>query len=206
MVWLEVVKPVLPDYDQMALKVFMEAISSAGGLKKLIEYRNLTWLPSLAEAAYVVVLKNEATLTDYQIAEKLGITEQTVKNILKADTSKVAEYLQGVAEKVDEHKAGGLAKIAYEKLKAEGRLESEEVTQAEARDIESSLEIEFFWAIQTLRRIKGLDFPAGEGELKERLTGITIKGRRIEELLDKIGYPVKTPAELLHKLKEAAER
>ncbi|MEM1658334.1 MAG: hypothetical protein QXK94_04785 [Candidatus Jordarchaeales archaeon] len=203
---MEVIRPILPDYDRMAMKVFMEAIASAGGLKKLIEYRNLTWLPSLAEAAYVVVLKNEATLTDYQIAEKLGITEQTVKNILKADTSKVADYLKGMAEKVDEHKAGGLAKIAYEKLKKEGRLEAEEITHNEARSIEKSLNVEFLWAIQVLSRIRGLDFPVEKKELQERLVGISVKGKPVEEILDKMEYPVKSPADLLRKIKQAAEQ
>lgn len=45
------------DIDFMAERVFNESIKILGGLKKLIEYRNLAWLPSLAEASYTVVLK-----------------------------------------------------------------------------------------------------------------------------------------------------
>ena len=47
------------DVDVVAERVFNESIKLLGGLRKLIEYRNLTWLPSLAEASYTVVLKEE---------------------------------------------------------------------------------------------------------------------------------------------------
>ena len=112
------------DIDKMAEKVFFESIRQLGGLKKLIEYRNLTWLPSLAEAAYVVVLKNEAMKTYKEIAQELGITEQTVKNIATADEEEVIKYIEGeIEERPKEHIAGGLAKLAYKKLKEEGKLE-----------------------------------------------------------------------------------
>lgn len=117
---MEVLKVEAGDYyDKLAEKVFMEAIKIAGGLRKLIEYRNLTWLPSLAEAVYVVVLKNEAALTNKEIAAKLGITEQTVANILRAEAEEVEKWLKGELVEVDEHKAGALAKLAYEKMKKE---------------------------------------------------------------------------------------
>ncbi|HIP57906.1 MAG TPA: regulatory domain protein [Archaeoglobus profundus] len=119
-----IAKPKGGDIDKMAEKVFFESIRQLGGLKKLIEYRNLTWLPSLAEAAYVVVLKNEAMKTYKEIAQELGITEQTVKNIATADEQEVVKYIEGeIEERPKEHIAGGLAKLAYKKLKEEGRLE-----------------------------------------------------------------------------------
>ena len=119
-----IAKPKGGDIDKMAEKVFFESIRQLGGLKKLIEYRNLTWLPSLAEAAYVVVLKNEAMKTYKEIAQELGITEQTVKNIATADEEEVIKYIEGeIEERPKEHIAGGLAKLAYKKLKEEGRLE-----------------------------------------------------------------------------------
>ena len=119
---MEVIKPVNGEelINSLAKKVFMECIEMLGGLKKLVEYRHLTWLPSLAEAAYVVVMKNEGLMNNMQIAEKLGITKQTVENILRADEEEVKKFLQGDVEKVDEHKAGGLAKLAYKKIKNEG--------------------------------------------------------------------------------------
>lgn len=122
-----IARPKGGDVDKMAEKVFYESIKILGGLKKLVEYRNLTWLPSLAEAAYVVVLKNEAFKTYGEIARELGITEQTAKNIANADEEEVRKYLEGELEdKPREHIAGGIAKLAYRKLKDEGRLHSEE--------------------------------------------------------------------------------
>jgi len=103
--------------DALAEKVFLECIKIIGGLRKLVEYRNLTWLPSLAEASYVVVMKEELMKTSREIAENLGITEQTVKNILSADEEEIKKYLEGEIEKVDEHKAGGIAKLAYRNIK-----------------------------------------------------------------------------------------
>ena len=104
--------------DELAEKVFLESIKVVGGLKKLIEYRNLTWLSSLAEAAYVVVLKNEALKTNKQISEILGITENTVRNILSADEIKAKEFLEGKIEEFNEHKAGAIAKLAYKNIKS----------------------------------------------------------------------------------------
>jgi len=192
-----ITKPVTVGIDAMAEQVFSESIALLGGLKKLVEYRNLTWLPSLAEAAYVVVLRNEAMKSYGEIAKELGITEQTVRNIATAKEDKVRAYLDGEIEKPDEHVAGGLAKLAYQKLKKEGRL-GEEVRLAQ-REAEV---LGIDWAVHVLARIKGLDFPAGKKELAERLSGLVIGGRKAEEVLEKLDYPVKTPAELLHAIKE----
>ena len=194
-----IVKPKGGDVDKMAEKVFMESIAILGGLKKLVQYRNLTWLPSLAEAAYVVVMKNEAAKTYREIAEFLGITEQTVRNIATADEEKVMEYIEGeLEERPKEHIAGGIAKMAYKRLKETGKLyEGDEVViggeEIEVLDID--------WAVHVLARIKGLDFPASKEDLEERLKGLVIKGKKIEEILEKLEYPVKSPAELLHGIK-----
>ncbi len=196
-----IAKPKGGNVDKIVERVFQESIKILGGLKKLITYRNLTWLPSLAEAAYVVVLKNEVLKTYSEIAKELGITEQTVKNIATADEEEVKKYLEGEIEKVDEHKAGGIAKLAYRKLKEEGKLEGEEVEiyhdEIEALGID--------WAIHVLARIRGLDFPVDKDALLERLKGLIARGKPIEEILEKIEYPVKNPAELLHKIKEKLE-
>lgn len=185
--------------DELAKLVFDEAIEVIGGLKKLVEYRNLTWLPSLAEAAYVIVMKNEAAMTNQQIAERLGLTEQTVANILRADEKEIEKFIKGETEELDTHKAGALAKVAYKRVKAKGL---EEVVHIDSKSAEV---VGVLWAYQVLRSIRGLDFPVEKEDLKGKLEGIEVHGKNVEELLEKIEYPVKTPAELLHKLKEAAK-
>ena len=111
-----IAKSIGMNVDKMAEKVFLESINLLGGLRKLIEYRNLTWLPSLAESAYVVVLKNEALKTYREIAKELGISEQTARNISTADEEKVREYIEGkLEEKPSEHIAGGIA-VSYTHL------------------------------------------------------------------------------------------
>ncbi|MCD6512419.1 MAG: KaiC associated regulatory domain-containing protein [Thermoplasmata archaeon] len=184
------------DIDSMAEKVFMESIRIIGGLRKLIEYRNLTWLPSLAEASYVIIMKNEAIKTYKEIAYELGITEQTAKNIATADEERVKEYIINEGERPDEHIAGGLAKLAYKKIKQEGGFEESSFSKEEIE----ALGID--WAVHVLARIKGIDFPADEEVLKTHLEGMEIMGKRIEDILSAIEYPVKSPAELLHKIKE----
>lgn len=58
------------------------------------------------------------------------------------------------------------------------------------------------WAVHVLARIRGLGFPASKEQIAERLRGMVVKGRAVEEILDEIEYPVKSPAELLHKIRE----
>jgi predicted transcriptional regulator len=41
------------DIDAMAIRVFLKSLELIGGPRKLIEYRNLTWIPSLMEASYL---------------------------------------------------------------------------------------------------------------------------------------------------------
>ncbi len=184
--------------DTIAERIFHESIRILGGLKKLVEYRNLTWLPSLAEAAYVVALKNEAIKTNREIAEFLGITEQTVKNILSADEDRVKEYISGGIERPKEHIAGGIAKLAYRAIK-ESRDNMEERLEI-MEESAKSLGVE--WAVYVLTKIKGLDFPANRDELKERLSDYVVMGKKLEDILDEIEYPVRNPAELLHKIRK----
>lgn len=186
--------------DTIAERIFQESIRILGGLKKLVEYRNLTWLPSLAEAAYVIALKNEAIKTNREIAEHLGITEQTVKKILSADEMAVMEYLKGEREKVDEHVAGGLAKMAYRAIKENRDNLSERMKIME----ESARSLGVDWAVHVLSSIKGLDFPIENSEpLVERLGGYKIKGRDLKQILESLDYPITNPAELLHKIRES---
>ncbi|CUS76521.1 hypothetical protein [Candidatus Kryptobacter tengchongensis] len=72
--------------DEIVLKVFLKALDIVGGPRKLILYRHLTWVPSLIEACYAVVLKEKFLKTESEIAQILGLTKQTVRNILSAKT------------------------------------------------------------------------------------------------------------------------
>ncbi len=110
-------------YDQRALQVFLKAIELVGGPRGLIEHRRLTWLPSLMEAAYAVVLHEEGHKSQTEIAAFLGLSTQAVRQILSAPTTAVQERLLGEmprTQKTRTHVAGGLARLAYEALRREG--------------------------------------------------------------------------------------
>ncbi len=114
----EMIQAVNP--DPLAVRVFLKALDLMGGPRQVIAYRNLTWLPSLLEAAYIIVLAREYERTSSEIAAMLGITEQTVRNVLRSDPAQVKarleEEVRGQEPRV--HVAGALAKWAYEEIKA----------------------------------------------------------------------------------------
>jgi len=183
----------------------------------LFEYRNLTWVPSLMEAAYAVVLKNEALKTDDEIAEFIGITKQTVRNMLSADPELVMMKLKGELEskEVKVHTAGGLAKLAYEEVKKGNDYIAfvasvcEDYVKKHMETAETCPDVGFVWPVYVLKAIKGMDFPVDESrkeELKQRLSGVKVKEFMASELVDKLEFPIKSPAELLHKLAEAVKK
>ncbi len=190
--------------DELAFKVFIKALEILGGPRRLIEYRNLTWVPSLMAASYAVVLHDKQMKTYEEIAAQLGLSKQTVERMLRADPAEVMKKVSGEweGEKFDEHIAGGLAKEAWRRLK-----EGEEINLAVVPS-KNVLEAAGgpVWAVLTLTRIKGIDFPIkSPEELKERLRGIEIHGKDATELLERLEYPIRSPAELLRKLRTAAE-
>lgn len=105
------------NYDELALLTFTNVIKELGGPKKMIQYKQLTWLPSLMEACYVVVLHEKGKKTADEIAFYLGITKETVKRILSSDTETVKKKIEGEAKDIEVHVAGGLAKLAWETIK-----------------------------------------------------------------------------------------
>ncbi len=188
------------DIDAMAIRVFLKSLELIGGPRKLIEYRNLTWIPSLMEASYAVVLRDMANKTEAEIAEFLGLTRQTVRNMLRAEPELVLKKLEGELEEKTPraHTEGGLAKLAYKEIK-EGR---ENLTMFLHILQVASESLGVFWPVEIMRRIKGADFPLGKEELLERLKGLKVKEKNIEEILEKLSYPVKSPADPLAQIRE----
>ncbi len=184
------------DVDAMAIRVFLKALEILGGPRKLIEYRNLTWITSLMEAAYAIVLAEEAFKTEDDIADFLGLTRQTVRNILRADPELVMKKLEGeLQEKTPRaHTAGGLAKIAYKEIK-EGR---DALVFFSAAFQESAKVLGVGWPAEVLARIKGLTWPASPQEVAERLAGLVVEGKELAQLVRAYEGEIPHPRELLH--------
>jgi probable regulatory domain-containing protein len=200
------------DVEQLVTRVFFRAIDLLGGLSKLTEFRTLTWLPSLARAAYVVVLREEYLRTEEEIAQKVGLTKNTVRSILRADPTLAMEKVQKLEELAREelkemkvHTAGGIAKLAYKMVKEgnEAEILSHFCTVV-AEEVARALDIP--WAYAVLKHLRGVKFPIQVQDsqvLKEKLKGIKIKTHPAEEVVDRLPYPIKTPAVLLHEIKLA---
>ena len=192
------------DIDALATRVFLKGLEILGGPKKLIEYRNLTWLPSLMSAAYSVVLFNEAGKTEDEIAEFLGLTKNTVRNILRANPEAVKKKLEEEVkdEETRVHTAGAIAKLAYQEIK-EGR-DYLTIFAEYLKDLsDKSQAFEVQWPVEVLVKIKGTDFPVKSAEeLKEKLTGVKVGEKEVVEILEQLDYPIENPAELLHKIRE----
>ncbi len=186
------------------LRVFLKAIDLLGGAYGLVQKRNLTWLPSLLQAAYIVVL-TEHGRTASEIASFLGITEQTVRNALRSDVDVLkakleSEGLEEGDEKLKTHVAGALAKWAYSEIKA-GREHIPFLAEI-FEEFGKALGIE--WPVEVLSRIRGLRFPVSKEQIAERLKDLkAIKEKPMEEILARLPDTLNTPGELLHSIKEA---
>ena len=199
-------KPVEVEMEPLVARVFLKAVDLLGGLKKLAEYRTLTWLPSLARASFVVVLREEYLRSEEEIAREIGLSKQTVRNMLRANPelalSKI-ENIEGLSQEERKglrvHTAGGIAKIAYKMVK-EGDEGGDLFLDYCIRTAES---LDIPWAYLVLRRLKGVKFPLkSPKDLSDRVKGVVIKGREAEEVLGELEYPIRTPAQLLHLIKE----
>ncbi len=202
------------ELESLVARVFFKAIDLLGGLTKLAEYRTLTWLPSLARAAYAVVLSDEYFYTEDEIAERVGLTRNTVRNILRADPElalyKVQHLEELTAEEKKElrvHTAGGIAKLAYRMIK-EGQ-EAQSLLQFCQRMTEEAVQVvcEAPWPYLVLKYLRGVTYPiTGPEALAERLKGIRAHGLEVSQIVQEISYPIKTPAQLLHEIKEHLQK
>jgi probable regulatory domain-containing protein len=197
------------EVEQLVTRVFFKAIELLGGLSKLAEFRTLTWLPSLARAVSAVVLKEQYMKSDEEIAQKIGLTKNTVRNILRADPELALQKIKSLEELASEeakelkvHTAGGIAKLAYKEIK-EGHEAQTLLYYCSLVASEIARALDVPWAYQVLKRTKGIKYPIISKEaLQERLSGISIKGNPIEEILNHLHYPLRTPAVLIHEIKE----
>lgn len=124
--------------EGLALLVFLKALELAGGPEELIRRRHLTWVPTLMAAAYAVVLREQWARTDEEIARELGTTVQTVRHMLRADPDRVQARLEEPMpedEASRDHIAGGLAKLAYRRLRHGGERVALMDTLAEAQEM-----------------------------------------------------------------------
>ncbi|MGB9667799.1 MAG: bacterio-opsin activator [Thermosulfidibacteraceae bacterium] len=192
------------DLDAFSMRVLLKALEILGGPRKLIEYRNLTWVPSLIQAAYAIVMSRELLKTENEIASFLGLTRQTVRNMLRADEEMVLKKLEGEFESktIKAHTAGGLAKLAYREIK-EGRDNLDILIGILGPTIGA---LEITWPTEVLKRVKGTKFPISKEDLINKLQGFKIEGINILTIIEKIEeFPIKNPADLLSKIKEALQ-
>ncbi len=190
--------------DALAMRIFLKALELAGGPQKLIEYRNLTWIPSLLQAAYAIVLSREFNKTADEIAQTLGVSTQTVRNILHASAEKVQEKLSAElnAREVKVHTAAGLAQWAYQEIQAGN--ESVHFLESTFQQVSDLLDIA--WPLEVLRRLRGKKFPLQREELRDLLNDVVIEGKRFEELADKLPESISSPAHLLKQLRQGLRK
>ena len=193
----------------LAERVFFKAIDLVGGLNNLAKYRTLTWLPSIARAAFVIVLKEEYLKTEEEIAEYVGVSKNTVIHVLRADPNLALFKIQHLEEMSDEEKqqlkvhiAGGLAKLAYKHVK-EGEDSQTLMEYCRSVSQEAVAQCDAPWAYLVLKNTKGLSYPIeNDKELEEKLKHLEIKGLKAKEIIPHLHYPIKNPAELLKEIKE----
>ncbi len=208
---VQISAPVLDELELEHLvgRVFLKSIDLLGGLTQLAEYRTLTWLPSLARAAYVIVLREEYLRTEDEIAQRVGLTRNTIRSIVRSDPQLALYKIEHIDELTAEakrelhvHVAGGIAKLAYKMVKA-GEESQLLMELARAAGMEVAKVCDAPWAYIVLKRTKGIHYPIAEAQILEpALRGVQIKGIAAEKILPQLQYPIKSPAQLLHEIKE----
>lgn len=107
------------NHSDRVMQVFLKALDAVGGSRHLIEKRRLDWLSELMESAYVVVLQEDEHRMPEEISDLLGISRESVENILTGPTDTAVQRFdnQPPADPLDRlHIAGGLAKLGHASL------------------------------------------------------------------------------------------
>jgi probable regulatory domain-containing protein len=192
----------------MAERVFFKSIDLLGGLNKLAEYRTLTWLPSIARAAFAIVLKEEYLKTEDEIAEYIGLTRNTVRQILRAEPNLALYKIKHIDELTTEekqnlkvHTAGGIAKLAYKLIK-DGQDSQTLMEYCRSISQEAVAQCDAPWAYLVLKNIKGVKYPINSADELKNIESLEIKGIAAKEILPNLHYPIKNPAILLKEIKE----
>lgn len=143
------------------------------------------------------------------IAQKVGITKNTVKNILYSDPHLALQKIEDLrnlaqegAKELKTHIAGAIAKLAYREIK-QGH-EAQTLLHYCSSMIERVAEmLEIPWVYIVLRHTKGIKYPIrAPEELNERLKEVVIKGTQATEIINNLHYPIESPTVLLHQIKE----
>jgi len=187
--------------EALTLRVFLKSLELLGGTQKLVQTRATGWLSSLLLASYTVVLKEEYLKSEQEIAQRLRITPQTVKNILRSEplVDNLEEVFKSEGKDLNIHTAGSIAKLAYRLIK--DQKDHTGLCLEFSRRTAGALGIA--WAKILLRRLEEKDFPVQSAQnLKEKLGKVWLSGRSAQEVLEELDYPIHTPIELIEKIKE----
>ena len=193
----------------LAERVFFKSIDLLGGLNKLAEYRTLTWLPSIARASFAIILKEEFLKTEDEIAEFIGLTRNTVRQILRADPNLALYKIEHLDELTTEekkrlkvHTAGGIAKLAYKYVKA-GEDSQTVMEYCRQMSAEAVAQCDAPWAYLVLKNTKHVHYPINDIKiLEEKIGHLEIKGIPATKIIKYLHYPIKNPAILLKEIKE----
>ncbi len=119
--------------DDIIKELLVYSIELFGGPKKMVEYKRLTWVPSIIEALYTIYLHEEDKKNPDEIAAFLGISTNTLKNILRSSPETALKKIEEkkaidftdekeVTEEIKTHIAGGIPKLVYKQWKQKQNL------------------------------------------------------------------------------------
>lgn len=64
---------------------------------------------------------------------------------------------------------------------------------------------EWPWPIAVTKRLEGVDFPMDRKTAEQKLSGVSVEGKDIGQLFDRMNFPVNSPADLEQQIKTAKE-